>query len=142
MNKSEAQVIPCRTEDADLWFAERPEQLGRAQRLCAACPIRRGCLADALARREPWGVWGGEIFQRGRVVAFKRGRGRPPKSTPRPGALAKSHRGRAWSTSFTPWLSVVRAESHGVELDEQPLGRGGSDFPGRPAPAATVCDGA
>lgn len=71
--------LPCRTEDADLWFAERPDQLGRAQALCRECPIRRQCLAGALNRREPWGVWGGEIFERGRVVPFKRGRGRPAK---------------------------------------------------------------
>ncbi|HEY9392730.1 MAG TPA: WhiB family transcriptional regulator, partial [Nocardioides sp.] len=31
----------------------------------------------ALARSEPWGVWGGEIVERGQVVTHKRGRGRP-----------------------------------------------------------------
>jgi WhiB family redox-sensing transcriptional regulator len=72
-------ALPCRTEQADLWFAEHPEQLGRAQALCQQCPIRRQCLAGALRRREPWGVWGGEIFERGRVIPFKRGRGRPAK---------------------------------------------------------------
>jgi len=71
--------LPCRTEEADLWFAEHPEQLGRAQALCHECPIRRQCLAGALNRREPWGVWGGEIFERGRVIPFKRGGGRPAK---------------------------------------------------------------
>ena len=74
--------LPCRTEEADLWFAEHPEQLGRAQALCHECPIRRQCLAGALSRREPWGVWGGEIFERGRVIPFKRGRGRPAKIKP------------------------------------------------------------
>jgi WhiB family redox-sensing transcriptional regulator len=38
------------------------------------------CLAGALARREPWGVWGGQIFERGTVVARKRPRGRPRKA--------------------------------------------------------------
>ena len=75
--------LPCRSADADLWFAERPDQLGRAQALCSECPIRRKCLAGALLRREPWGVWGGEIFDRGRVVPFKRGRGRPVKAPER-----------------------------------------------------------
>ncbi|OZB46955.1 MAG: transcription factor WhiB, partial [Cellulomonas sp. 14-74-6] len=28
---------------------------------------------------EPWGVWGGEVFVAGQVVAVKRGRGRPRK---------------------------------------------------------------
>jgi WhiB family redox-sensing transcriptional regulator len=71
--------LPCRTEDAELWFAERPEQLGRAQALCRSCAVRQRCLAAALGRREPWGVWGGEIFQHGRIIPCKRGRGRPPK---------------------------------------------------------------
>jgi WhiB family redox-sensing transcriptional regulator len=75
-------TLPCHSEDADLWFAERPAQLDRAQRLCRGCPIRRECLETALDRREPWGVWGGEIFDRGRVIPFKRGRGRPAKRRP------------------------------------------------------------
>jgi len=74
-------ALPCRTDEADLWFAERPEQLGKAQALCQECPIRNQCLTGALNRREPWGVWGGEIFERGKVIPFKRGRGRPVKSS-------------------------------------------------------------
>ncbi|WP_216214484.1 WhiB family transcriptional regulator [Amycolatopsis aidingensis] len=72
--------LPCRAGDADLWFAEAPADLERAKRLCADCPVRDACLAGALARREPWGVWGGEIFERGAVVARKRPRGRPRKN--------------------------------------------------------------
>ena len=44
---------------------------------------REACLAAAVARREPWGVWGGELFVNGKVIANKRRRGRPPKH-PRP----------------------------------------------------------
>ncbi|WP_158886426.1 WhiB family transcriptional regulator [Amycolatopsis anabasis] len=72
--------LPCRTGDADLWFAESPADLEQAKRFCADCPVRAACLAGALARREPWGVWGGEIFERGAVVARKRPRGRPRKN--------------------------------------------------------------
>ena len=42
-------------------------------------PLRDACLAGALDRAEPWGVWGGEIFERGVVIARKRPRGRPRK---------------------------------------------------------------
>jgi WhiB family redox-sensing transcriptional regulator len=43
------------------------------------------CLAGAIERREPCGVWGGQIFHHGRIVPYKRSRGRPRKdSTPYP----------------------------------------------------------
>ena len=71
--------LPCRVADADLWFAETPALLEQAKSLCASCPARLACLAGALERREPWGVWGGEIFERGSIIARKRPRGRPRK---------------------------------------------------------------
>jgi WhiB family transcriptional regulator, redox-sensing transcriptional regulator len=71
--------LPCRVDDPDLWFAESPVELEQAKALCAGCPIRRNCLSAALDRREPWGVWGGEIFEQGVVIARKRPRGRPRK---------------------------------------------------------------
>jgi WhiB family redox-sensing transcriptional regulator len=72
-------VLPCHVADPDLWFADSPVDLERAKLLCVDCPIRRQCLAAALEREEPWGVWGGEIFERGSIVARKRPRGRPRK---------------------------------------------------------------
>lgn len=72
--------LPCRSGDnPDLWFADTPTDLERAKLLCVDCPVRAECLAGALARQEPWGVWGGEIFERGAVIARKRPRGRPRK---------------------------------------------------------------
>jgi WhiB family redox-sensing transcriptional regulator len=75
-----ADQLPCRRADPDLWFAESPDRLERAKQLCAHCPIRSGCLDAALDRAEPWGVWGGEIFDQGVVIARKRSRGRPRKN--------------------------------------------------------------
>lgn len=75
-----APPVPCRTYGADLWFADRPADLERAKALCQDCPARAACLAGALARREEWGVWGGEIFQNGTVIPFKRSRGRPRRT--------------------------------------------------------------
>ena len=72
--------LPCRSGDADLWFAEAPAELERAKTLCGHCPIQAECLAGALRRAEPWGVWGGQIFERGAVVHRKRPRGRPSKA--------------------------------------------------------------
>jgi WhiB family redox-sensing transcriptional regulator len=71
--------VPCRTHDAELWFAESPADVEHAKSLCQSCPVRSACLAGALERREPWGVWGGELFIAGVVVPRKRPRGRPRK---------------------------------------------------------------
>ena len=71
--------LPCRVEDPELWFAESPAGLEQAKAFCADCPVREKCLAGALRRAEPWGVWGGEIFERGAVIPRKRPRGRPRK---------------------------------------------------------------
>lgn len=72
--------LPCRDADLeDLWFAESPVRVERAKELCQACPIRASCLAGAIARREPWGVWGGQLVASGRIIPRKRPRGRPPK---------------------------------------------------------------
>jgi WhiB family redox-sensing transcriptional regulator len=73
-------LLPCRTHDPELWFAEHTAQVEEAKALCRTCPLMAGCLAGAIDRAEPWGVWGGEVFVDGVVVARKRGRGRPRKS--------------------------------------------------------------
>ena len=77
-------AVPCHVEDPDLWFAEDPRDLERAKELCAECPLRRECLTAALERQEPWGVWGGEILDRGVIIARKRPRGRPRKDAKDP----------------------------------------------------------
>ncbi|BDZ57145.1 transcriptional regulator WhiB [Barrientosiimonas endolithica] len=71
--------LPCRVNDPELWFAERPEDVEFAKALCAACPLQQACLDGAKDRREPWGVWGGQLFQQGVVIPRKRPRGRPRK---------------------------------------------------------------
>jgi WhiB family redox-sensing transcriptional regulator len=73
-------AIPCQEYDAELWFAESPADVEFAKTLCGACPARTECLASALRREEPWGVWGGELFVQGVIVAHKRPRGRPRKN--------------------------------------------------------------
>lgn len=70
--------LPCHAEP-DLFFAESSTMLEQAKAMCADCPVRDHCLAGALERREPHGVWGGQILVGGSVVATKRGRGRPRK---------------------------------------------------------------
>ena len=72
-------LLPCRVKNPELWFAESPQDVELAKALCLDCPVRQLCLAGALERREPWGVWGGELFLQGVVIPRKRPRGRPRK---------------------------------------------------------------
>jgi hypothetical protein len=66
----------------DLFFSEQLDDIAVAKAFCQPCPVRETCLAGALARREPWGVWGGELLANGKILAQKRKRGRPPKARP------------------------------------------------------------
>ena len=71
--------VPC-MNDPDLFFAESPADVESAKALCRGCPVQSQCLTGARERREPWGVWGGELFLRGEVIPRKRPRGRPRKT--------------------------------------------------------------
>jgi len=63
----------------ELFFSDELQDIARAKHICATCPALIPCLEGALARREPWGVWGGQLFLNGKILASKRRRGRPPK---------------------------------------------------------------
>jgi WhiB family redox-sensing transcriptional regulator len=67
----------------ELFFAEGQQALEQARELCTWCPVQTLCLAGAIERQEPHGVWGGQIFVGGSVVEAKRGRGRPRKVVPK-----------------------------------------------------------
>lgn len=76
-----ASMLPCHDADAaDLFFSERPADLEQAKSLCLGCPLIQECRQGAIDRAEPWGVWGGAIFDNGQIIAVKRGRGRPRKN--------------------------------------------------------------
>ena len=79
--------LPC-TEDPELFFAESPQDVELAKAMCRGCRARLACLAGALERREPWGVWGGELLMAGAIVPHKRPRGRPRKHVVAIGASA------------------------------------------------------
>ena len=66
-----------------LFFSDDVIDIARAKAICSKCQLTATCLDGALDRAEPWGVWGGELLDNGRIVVHKRPRGRPPKH-PRP----------------------------------------------------------
>ena len=76
-------VALCRDGSAaltELFFSEQLDDIARAKAFCRGCPVQTDCLEAALVRREPWGVWGGELFLQGVVIPRKRPRGRPRKN--------------------------------------------------------------
>ena len=93
---------PCRTNDPELWFAQDLPTVERAQALCRVCPLAQECLAGAIARREPWGVWGGEVFEQGAVVARKRQPGRPRKDAHLTAAIAQAELAQRLSAHSEP----------------------------------------
>ncbi len=67
----------------ELFFSDEIPAIRAAKAICSGCPLAAPCLAGAAQRREPWGVWGGELFKDGKILAVKRPRGRPPKDPAR-----------------------------------------------------------
>ncbi|MBO0810701.1 MAG: WhiB family transcriptional regulator [Microlunatus sp.] len=51
----------------DALFVEASEQK-RARAVCAGCPVRSECLAEALDNRIEWGVWGGMTERERRLL--------------------------------------------------------------------------
>ena len=73
--------LPC-LHDPELFFAQSPQHVEQAKKICRGCQARTACLAGALERREACGVWGGELLMRGAILPVKRPRGRPRKTEP------------------------------------------------------------
>ncbi|HEY2281619.1 MAG TPA: WhiB family transcriptional regulator [Streptosporangiaceae bacterium] len=71
--------LPC-LQEPEMFFADSPEDVERAKAICRGCRARIACLAGALERSEPWGVWGGELLMCGAIIPRKRPRGRPRKN--------------------------------------------------------------
>ena len=72
-----ATKLPCHQADPETFFAESQAEISYAKALCGECPMRAKCLEGALSRAEPCGIWGGELFEDGKVIQAKRSAGRP-----------------------------------------------------------------
>ena len=69
----------CREEDLILFFGpdgerqpEREIRERKAKAVCAECPVRTECLADALDNRVEFGVWGGMTERERRALLRRR----------------------------------------------------------------------
>jgi hypothetical protein len=57
----QADAACADTDDPEAWFPDRtarPDDVTEPLAICAACPVRRSCLAAGLLGRE-YGLWGG-----------------------------------------------------------------------------------
>lgn len=61
----------CRQGDPDALFVRGKAQ-HQAKAICAHCPVRTECLADALDNRIEWGVWGGMTERERRALLRRR----------------------------------------------------------------------
>lgn len=61
----------------ELFFSDLNVDIARAKAICSRCTLAASCLRDALDREEPWGVWGGQLLENGRIIGERRPRGRP-----------------------------------------------------------------
>ncbi len=66
-----AASAACRASRPDALFVKGAEQ-NRAKQMCAACPVRAECLAEALDDRIEWGVWGGMTERERRALLRRR----------------------------------------------------------------------
>lgn len=84
ISPSGSPTAACEGLGVDMFFSDNFDDIAAAKSLCLRCPIRDRCLDEAVSRGEQYGVWGGQLFEAGRIVISKRRRGRPAKVA-RPG---------------------------------------------------------
>ncbi|HEX5561927.1 MAG TPA: WhiB family transcriptional regulator [Nocardioidaceae bacterium] len=61
----------CNQAQPDELFVRGAAQ-NRAKQLCASCPVRTECLAEALDNQIEWGVWGGMTERERRALLRRR----------------------------------------------------------------------
>ena len=66
------QMSGDRAARVRVFFSQDRKVIDQAKAICAGCPRRESCLEGALERREPWGVWGGELFRNGHVLTNRK----------------------------------------------------------------------
>ena len=61
----------CQADTPDELFVRGAEQ-NKAKQVCAGCPVRTECLAEALDNQIEWGVWGGMTERERRALLRRR----------------------------------------------------------------------
>jgi WhiB family transcriptional regulator, redox-sensing transcriptional regulator len=58
----------CTDIDPEIFFPPNDRPASDAREVCASCPVRRPCLAYAIAADEPSGIWGGLTTEERRTL--------------------------------------------------------------------------
>ncbi len=66
-----ARNAQCKDSGLDTMFVRGAEQ-NRAKNVCAGCPVKMECLAEALDSKLEWGVWGGMTERERRALLRRR----------------------------------------------------------------------
>lgn len=61
----------CRGLDPNYWFPEKGQSTATAKAICHDCPVRKPCLAFALADPTLAGIWGGTSARQRRRPAHR-----------------------------------------------------------------------
>jgi WhiB family redox-sensing transcriptional regulator len=70
-NEDWTRTAACRQSAPDQLFVKGAEQ-NKAKQVCAGCPVRLECLAEALDNQIEWGVWGGMTERERRALLRRR----------------------------------------------------------------------
>jgi WhiB family redox-sensing transcriptional regulator len=62
--------VPC-SGLTRMFFSFEVDDILAAQEVCAGCAQATRCLSGARRRRESSGVWGGQLFQNGKVIRVR-----------------------------------------------------------------------
>lgn len=107
----EAACASVGGELSEAFFSTDPGDIGKAQAVCALCPVQLQCLAGGLARGEQWGVWGGWAFEPRTVeAATRRVSGDAPSD--HNGGVIGGRSGRRSGTGWEVWTTDVLGVRH------------------------------
>jgi len=70
-NETWSSKALCNETRPDVLFVRGAAQ-NRAKQMCAGCPVKAECLAEALDNQIEWGVWGGMTERERRALLHRR----------------------------------------------------------------------
>jgi hypothetical protein len=111
------QQAACIGHRDDMFPDTNEAEIARAKKICAPCPVRDACLADALRIGDNnWGIRGGLKPCERRALANSGNTQRPPTAPPRPATLADAFLRRTSRTAegHLVWHGAVHIKFDGA----------------------------